>query len=394
MTAVLAIDGRVARAIEMVNRTDLWVALARPYAWSVARLTGTVAGPFTVASTHDFIFSINGFEVTYSVPSGASQAAVDIANGINAAAALVDASLASVASVVTNFIRITAPTPGVGTASISVDQGSDDLGFLTGKTYTVPDDLAENPIPPPDPSQRELFEPFVYAKINTSSLVVPDADTSAVVTGTVQGNTFDTSIASDANTLTFTVDGSAPIVVTFPDSMSTPLASVLSTINTAAQAIDGSFSNVARVDGTVSPPRVKIVSPTSGSTSTVEVTSPSPASGSEGLGIAVQSVSGTDGGAIEFRSNQYATVLEADAYDEGARWVYLSAEFAYDEAPVESYSQIGLVGALVPAGGFGAATLLEPDNVDDPGILEVIDHIDLTNRNANHKETVQIVVEF
>lgn len=409
MATIMTLRGHVARAKAFYDIDSIYFVLAHPFDWDIARITGAVKGtvtePFVItddtgASDHVFSFSLNGTQYDYPVDYATFQSpgktATEVAGDLNF---LVGEGVASNLDS-GGLIQITSPTVLPGPSTIEVISGSDVLGFVTGETYTATSGGSD--VPSPDQLIPRPNQPYGYKKVSQKNLVVPDADVAATIIGTVQGNTFDTRETSGANTLGFVVDGvvGSPVTVTFLDSATTPITgssnAVIEAINAAAAAVNPDWSQVATIDASVSPGRIKLVSPTAGPTSSLEITDPNPApGGSGGLGFEVQTVSGTAGGTIQYRLDQFRIVDEADIYDEGARLVHLLAEIKYDELPILPYAQIGIVTGLTLKGTVSPGKEnLTPDEVDDPGILEFIDHRQLTPRDLDTKEVLELVIEF
>ena len=388
MAAITTISGHVSRALDVLGNTDMWIALAKPFDWNIARITSANLGPYATTIADNLVFVIDDtYTVTVTFASDISRTATQVRDVINAAATGVHVSLANIASVVANRVRITSPT--LSTGKVEITNGNVALGFFANDTITA----QASGIPSPNPETTRLYEPFAFEKIVTKTLVVPDADTHAVVVSGNQGNTFDTSVASSANGLTFTVDGSSNIVVVFPDSASTSLAVIVDYINDAAALISGDYAEVASIDASVSPPRLKLTSPTFGSTSLIDIISANPPAGLDIPTLA--STTGTDGGAYRFRNDQFRAVADEDAYTEGARLVYVEAEFEYDEVPLTSWSQIGLHVDLTKAVGVpGGRTYLSGDEVLDAGVLEYLENRALTSRSVDQKELIRLVIEF
>lgn len=85
-----------------------------------------------------------------------------------------------------------------------------------------------------------------------------------------------------------------------------------------------------------------------------------------------------------------------DAVEKGARWVYLSSWLLYNELPTSiSYRQIGVFSGLkkkdsVPAG----KTALLPDEVDDPGLQQVLYNRKPIYRDPNQREQLTAIITF
>lgn len=101
-------------------------------------------------------------------------------------------------------------------------------------------------------------------------------------------------------------------------------------------------------------------------------------------------------GTLRYRDTKWRVVSQSDALDEGARWVYVSTYISYDELPTNiSYRQIGCFTGLIKAEGVseGKFSLL-PEEVKDPGILEVLDNRKAIYREPDQREQLVIVIEF
>lgn len=105
---------------------------------------------------------------------------------------------------------------------------------------------------------------------------------------------------------------------------------------------------------------------------------------------------GDDQGQISYRGAKWKIVPYDSAVDLGARWVYVATHIAYDEFPVDLvYRQIGFYSGLVRADGVPEAKVnLLPDEVLDPGILEILDNRTPVYRDLDQRELVSFILEF
>lgn len=400
MATIMTIRGHVARAKAFYDLDDIYFVLAHPFDWDVARLVSTNIGPYSLASAgenHTFSYRVNGgatrsLSITYAGGYSTSKTAAYVVGQLNS---LGDGTVAAVTT--DGRVQITAPDNSPDPAVVEILSASPMLGFEVGEISTSTNGGTD--VPAPEADAFKLIYPYGYKKISEKHMVVPDADLPGSVTGTVGGNTFDTSVDSGNNSLAFKVDGGSEITVTFADLVSSPISgpiselstAVVNRINLAAYAVSPDYGSVASVD--VTDPdslKVKLTSPTKGGTSSIQVTA-----GNDGIGIDVGTYSGTTGGEIVYRLDQFRSVDEADIFTEGARMVHLLAEIRYDELPVMPYAQIGIVTGLVPKNTvpLGKKNLTQAE-VEDFGILEFIDHRQMTPRDIDSRETLEIVVEF
>ena len=75
--------------------------------------------------------------------------------------------------------------------------------------------------------------------------------------------------------------------------------------------------------------------------------------------------------------------------------MYLDTTIEYDEIPLGFYRQVGLFTDLkvaedVPEGKYSLST----SEVEDEGILEVIDNRQPSNRQADQTEKISLILEF
>lgn len=100
-------------------------------------------------------------------------------------------------------------------------------------------------------------------------------------------------------------------------------------------------------------------------------------------------------GEINYRGASWKIIDRGNAPEEGARWVYVMTTLAYEELPTDIvYRQMGLVTNLVPTAGHETDVVLEPEDVDDSGLLEILDNREPVYRDINQREQLSIIVEF
>lgn len=101
-------------------------------------------------------------------------------------------------------------------------------------------------------------------------------------------------------------------------------------------------------------------------------------------------------GTLEYRGTKWRIVPKEQAYREGARWVYISSELMYTELPVTvPYRQVGVhTGVQLRADVNPAKYAIIPDEVDDPGILEILDNRKPVYRDSDVKEKIKMILEF
>lgn len=101
-------------------------------------------------------------------------------------------------------------------------------------------------------------------------------------------------------------------------------------------------------------------------------------------------------GELTYRNSKWKIVQYDQALEKGARWVYLSSYIAYNEFSTDmSYRQIGVCSRLkVKDTTASGKSNLVPEEVEDPGILEVLDNRTPVFREADQRERLIVVIEF
>lgn len=101
-----------------------------------------------------------------------------------------------------------------------------------------------------------------------------------------------------------------------------------------------------------------------------------------------------EAGEISYRDSRWRKVPFDKAVEENARWVYIEAHIRYDELPLQPYRQIGIFSRLKATTAASAKLVLTPEEVEDMGILEVLDNRRVVNRQLDQKEQLSMVIEF
>lgn len=102
-----------------------------------------------------------------------------------------------------------------------------------------------------------------------------------------------------------------------------------------------------------------------------------------------------ESGEIIYRGNKWKIVPPDNAMREGARWVYISAIVNDSDLPYKTFRQVGVATSLKPKDNVDAgATSLVPDQVEDAGILEVLDNRKPVARDVDQSEKLSIIIEF
>lgn len=110
----------------------------------------------------------------------------------------------------------------------------------------------------------------------------------------------------------------------------------------------------------------------------------------------VKPIDGNEGADITYRGSNWKIVPFDQAVEQGARWVYISANIGYGEfADDLVYRQIGTYTGLERAEGVEPGKgNLTPSEVKDVGILEALDNRTPVYRDADQRETLSTILEF
>lgn len=100
-------------------------------------------------------------------------------------------------------------------------------------------------------------------------------------------------------------------------------------------------------------------------------------------------------GTIQYRDANWKIVPANEAMAQGARWVYLETTINYDELPLGQYRQVGVyTGLTVKAGVSAGKNALVPAEVEENGVLEIIDNRQMSNRQIDTKEKLTVIIEL
>lgn len=98
---------------------------------------------------------------------------------------------------------------------------------------------------------------------------------------------------------------------------------------------------------------------------------------------------------IQYREENWMIVPPDQAIAQKARWVYIRSTILFNELPLGVYRQVGVYTGVVkkPELPAGQDNLL-PTEVDNVGVLEVIDNREFSNRQLDQKEVLSLILEF
>ena len=100
-------------------------------------------------------------------------------------------------------------------------------------------------------------------------------------------------------------------------------------------------------------------------------------------------------GTIVYREQTWRKISPEEAINLGAHWVYIETSILYEEFPATAYRQIGVFSRVKPKDSVpSGATLLNPEDIEDIGILEILDQRKVVTRNEDSRDTFSMIVEL
>lgn len=99
---------------------------------------------------------------------------------------------------------------------------------------------------------------------------------------------------------------------------------------------------------------------------------------------------------IVYQGKKWKIISYNDALSEGARWVYISTYLSYSDFPIDLvYRQISTFSGLKPKDGVESGKfVLFPEEVESPGIPEMLDNRTPVYREADQREKLSVIIEF
>lgn len=101
-----------------------------------------------------------------------------------------------------------------------------------------------------------------------------------------------------------------------------------------------------------------------------------------------------EGGEIEYATIRFKTITNEEALERKARWVLVETTIEFNELPPVSYRQIGVYSRLQPSEGLESKGVLLPSEIEDVGILELINNRKAVTRQSDTRDTYFMIIEF
>ena len=100
-------------------------------------------------------------------------------------------------------------------------------------------------------------------------------------------------------------------------------------------------------------------------------------------------------GTVVYRDRTWRKISAEEAIRLQAHWVYIEASIYYDELPARAYRQIGVFSMVTLKEGVPEnKQVLLPDDIENTGILEVLDQRKVVTRNEDSRDTFSMIIEF
>lgn len=100
-------------------------------------------------------------------------------------------------------------------------------------------------------------------------------------------------------------------------------------------------------------------------------------------------------GTVIYRDKVWRRITPEEAIRLKAHWVYLEASIYYDELPDTNYRQIGVYSRVQIKDGIAPLKqVILPEEIEDTGILEILDCRKVVTRNEDSKDTFSMIIEF
>ena len=102
-----------------------------------------------------------------------------------------------------------------------------------------------------------------------------------------------------------------------------------------------------------------------------------------------------DEGTVVYRDRTWRKISAEEAINLKAHWVYIEASVYYDELPARAYRQIGVFSMVKLKEGVAEnKSVLLPEDIENTGILEVLDQRKVVTRNEDSRDTFSLIIEF
>lgn len=107
----------------------------------------------------------------------------------------------------------------------------------------------------------------------------------------------------------------------------------------------------------------------------------------------VTMVEPSENGEIEYSDKRFTTLTQEQALEKQARWVLIETRIEFEELPPVSYRQIGIFSRVKTTEGNENKNVLLPDEIENVGILEILNNRKVVTRQSDTKDSYTMIVE-
>lgn len=98
-------------------------------------------------------------------------------------------------------------------------------------------------------------------------------------------------------------------------------------------------------------------------------------------------------GEIEYATIKFKTISNEEAFKLKARWVLIETKIHFEDLPPKPYRQIGVFSNVTPTEGNEQKQILLPEEIEDVGILEVLNNRKVVTRQSDTNDHYFMIVE-
>lgn len=100
-----------------------------------------------------------------------------------------------------------------------------------------------------------------------------------------------------------------------------------------------------------------------------------------------------ENGDIEYASIKFRTISNEEAFELKSRWVLIEVRIYFEELPPTEYRQIGVFSNVRPTEGNELKQVLLPEEIENVGILEVLNNRKVVTRQSDTRDHYFMVIE-
>ena len=101
-----------------------------------------------------------------------------------------------------------------------------------------------------------------------------------------------------------------------------------------------------------------------------------------------------ENGDIIYANQKFKALNNEEALEQRSRWVLVESTIYYEELPAVEYRQIGIFSRVKPKAGKESGLVLLPENIEDVGILEVLQNRKVVTRQSDTRDKYFMIIEM